>query len=516
MESDRALASLGPLGDPTAERVVLVDGMYDSPNHYFRLRLLLDAISRNEAIRLVGVIRNNRELAARRSLEALGVREFLILNEAGRKTGAFRAQARRLLSDVHSHRDMLALNLPHGMPAHIFYDTALKKAGHPQPSLASDVWERHLIEALRDLAVYEQFFDRNDVAHALFSHPWKNEYGTGFWMALSHNVPTYHLTAYYESLRILRFRSLNDYADRKEKLEYAAFHALTPGLRDDIKARGRAYLAERIEGNTTDINSNRAFDPNCRELDRFRARQMLGVDSDRPIALVYAHAWCDFPHNQDLANFSDFKDWITLTIETIRGIDDVIWLLKPHPLESWYGGFHLADAAGDLPDYVRILPENTDSATSLAGADVAVTVYGTIGIEAVANGTPVIAADRSYYSDWQFTHEATNREDYAQLLHNAAHLAKPSQEKRDEAAAFAYLAMAPHPKDAGLLRLVCDSTGPEVPRFVIRQITEGKWDAYNREVASVANWLASGSRSYSVDIKMAHVLAQADAERASA
>lgn len=496
--------------------MVLVDGMYNSPNHYFRLRLFLDAVSRNETFRLVGVIRNSRELAARRSLEALGVREFLILNQAGQKTETFQTQARRLLSGVHSHRDMLALDLPHGMPAHIFYDTALKEACHPQPSLASDVWERHLSEALRDLAVYERFFDGNKLAHALFSHPWKNEYGTGFWMALSRGVPTYHLTAYYESLRILQFRSPDDYADRKEKLEYAAFHALPPSLRDNIKARGRAYLAERIEGNTTDINGSRAFNPNCRELDRSRARRVLGVDNDRPIALVCAHAWCDFPHNQDLANFSDFKDWITLTIETIRGVEDVIWFLKPHPLESWYGGFHLADAVGDLPDHVRILSEKTDSATSLAGADVAVTVYGTIGIEAVANGTPVIAADRSYYSDWRLTHEAADREDYVRLLRNAAHLAKPSQEKQDEAAAFAYLAMAPHPEDAGLMHLVCDSTGPEVPRFVIRQITEGKWDAYNREVASVASWLASGSRSYSVDIKMAHVLAQADAERASA
>ena len=188
-EAHRALASLGPLGDPVADRVMLIDGMYHSLNHFFRVRLFLDAIERNEAFRLVGVIRNSREQTARRSLEALGARDLLILDENGPKAETFRPQARRILSGIHSHCDMLALDLPHGLPAHIFYDTALKEARDPQPPLSSDVWERYLSEALRDLAVYERFFDQNDVAHAPFSHPWKNEYGTGFWMALSRGVP---------------------------------------------------------------------------------------------------------------------------------------------------------------------------------------------------------------------------------------------------------------------------------------------------------------------------------------
>ncbi len=516
LEAARALASLGPVGDPAADRVVLIDGMYDSPNHYFRLRLFLDAVSRNEVIRPVGVIRNSRERSQCHSLEALGVRDFLILDESGLSTETFRPQARRLMSGVRSHSDLLALDLPHGLPAHIFYDTALKEVSDPQPPLSSDVWERYLAESLRDLAVYERFFDRNDVAHMPYSHPWKNEYATGFWLALSRGVPTYHLTAYLDTLRIVRFRDLADYPDKMEKLEYAAFRALPPGLRNDVKALGRGYLAERIQGNTTDINGSRAFDPDCRELDRARARQSLGADDDRPVGLICAHAWYDFPHNQEMTNFTDFIDWITVTIDTIREVEDVIWFLKPHPLESWYGGFRMADAAGDLPEHIRLLPEKSDSATSLAGADVVVTVFGTIGIEATAGGLPVITADRSYYSDWRFTHEAENRADYVRLLREAATLARPSRDKQDEAAAFAYFALAPHPEDAGLVRIICDSLGPEVPRFVTRQITEGNGDDYDREVETVANWLTAGSRSYSVDVKMERIVALDAAERARA
>jgi hypothetical protein len=55
-----------------------------------------------------------------------------------------------------------------------------------------------------------------------------------------------------------------------------------------------------------------------------------------------------------------------------------------------------------------------------------------------------------------------------------------------------------------------------VPQYVTRQITQGMGDTYEREVATVASWLATGSRSYAVDVKMARFIAQVSMESASA
>lgn len=502
---DAEFEKLGPVVHEYGDQVLLADGMYDTPNHYFRLRIFMEAVSEVAHFRPLGVLRNHGQHAAERTLRSLGFKDFVYLEEDEIKASDFEAQADEMLSAVKTHSDILKIQLPDNMPAYVYYDTVSNVAKHPQPPLSSPLWKQCLCEHLRNQAIYTQLFDNNDIGYVPFSHPWKSEYAAAVWTGLRRNISAYHLTAYCETLRIQRFFNIEDYRQPLEAYTFDDFMLLDANQRESLIANGREYLNVRAQGGTTDINTVNAFVPDQRKLETSDARLALDVENDKPIAIIYAHAWFDFPHCLDMKNFTDFQDWMSLTLETCRQIDDVNWLIKPHPLEAWYGEFRLADMLEDKPENIRILQLKTDSLTAINAADAIVTVFGTIGIEASARGVPVISSDHSYYSDWNFTHEAESREDYVRLLHQVTSLAPPNPEKMDAAAAFAYLALAPHPDGLGLVNMPCDSDSENVHEKLIDRLQSAD-NTVTHERDNIIDWLESGTRSYAAYTKVKSIV----------
>jgi hypothetical protein len=490
---ERAYRKRGALFSPDSPRAIVCEGMWDNPNHFFRLALLLGALPEASGCRLVAVLRRRDDRRQRRTLEALGAREFVYLDDHRLRREHFMDQATSLLRGASSHRDLLRIALPHGFPAYAYYDTVLKIARDPQPPLQSPLWRTTLAEVLRNLAIYEDLFGGQRVVHVLTSHPWKNEFATLCWTAIRHGVRCDYVTGFCEATRIRSLQTVEDFVTPVEHLPFVGFLALSDEAQARLVSHGRSYLAERERGTSTDINTRYAFRPETRASGRSDARRALGVPVDRPLVALYSQVWFDFPHTFAMQHFTDFLDWVRFSVAEISRHPDVTWLLKPHPCDPWYGGIRLADVVGDLPPHVRLCPEATDSLTVQLAADAVVTVHGTIAIEAAARGLPVLCADRSYYSDWDFTHVAKSRDDYAALLANVQALAAPTDEQRSHATAFAALSLAPPPTRR--LRTSCDTSGPLLYREILERMT-GEADAMAAERAAIAQWMTARHPSY--------------------
>lgn len=477
------------------ERVIVCEGMWDNPNHFFRLHLMLAAMPDAKTCRLVGILRNPGEIRQRRSLESLGVKEFVYLEDHPLRREQFLEDAQRRLEGVRTHRDLLQLNLPQSLPPYVYYDTVLKLARHPQPPLTSQLWITVLTEVLRNLAIYEELFQRHEVVRVVSSHPWKNEYATLCWTALARSVPCYYVTGFCEGTRIRHFATLEDFLTPVEHVSFADFEALSVRVRRCLIERGRAYLAERELGKSSDINARYAFRPENRWTDKAAARQALGVPDDRPLVAVYAQAWFDFPHTFAMQHFTDFLDWMRFTVEHAARNTTVTWLLKPHPCDLWYGGIRLTDQVRDLPPHVRLCSEATDSLTVQLAADCIVTVHGTVAIEGAARGLLVLCADRSYYSDWGFTYTATSRENYGELLGRIQTLAPTTREQQERAMACAAVCLAPTPEEAGLLSTSCDTSGLVLYDEILSRFMHSTI-ALSQETKAIDEWVVSKCLSY--------------------
>ena len=491
---DRLYRGLGPVARGVGSPAVIADGLWDNPNHFFRLRLFLEALPEIGSLRPIGILRRRGD-RTREALERLGFRDFIAIEEQGYEP--YLAQAETMLDGVSSHRELLELALPGGLPAYTYYDSVLTRARHPQPPLDDPLWKTILAACLRNCALYGELLDTTPVAHVVLSHPWESEFATLVWAALARGIPVYHLTGYCEGIRIRRFSEPDDYATPVERLSRSEFEALPEAVQDKLSEAGERYLAQREAGAGSDINARHAFSPVRRAASRAEARRAFGVDDGRKLAVIYSHVWFDFPHTFAMGNFTDFLDWMRFTIDCVSDIRGMDWLLKPHPTEAWYGGFGLSDLVGDLPPHVRLAPRDTDSLSAITAADVVVTVHGTVGLEAGAHGVAVIAADRGFYSDWGFVHLAGSRDHYRELLRAAGELAAPDEAARRRALALIALTLAPTPDS---LTMRCDSSGPVLYSDIIGRYN-GAADALARERGHMADWLRGTSSSYAAHVK---------------
>lgn len=492
----------GALSQSDGLKTLVADGLWDNPNHFFRLRLFLEALPNIQQYRLLGVIRTSGD-RTRKTLESFGFREFLCIEEHKFDAKDYFLTAKKLLEGIQSHSEILSLKLPLGLPAYTYYDTVLKAAQDPQPSLDCPLWVERLAETLRDLDIYEDLLATCDVKKMVLSHPWKIEFATLMWSALRREIDSYHLTGFCEGVRVRLLRDITDYKVPVEHFSYDEYRALSSNVQDRLKDEGAKYLNKRQTGDVSDINTRFGFQPKLRADTRSESRDYLGAKPDRPLVIIYSHAWFDFPHTYGMNNFTDFLDWIKFTVDQIRNIETVDWLLKPHPLEPWYGGAKLSDIVQDLPPHIRISPTVTDSQTSIVAADVIVTVHGTVALEAVAQGVCVIAADRSYYSDWGFTHFAKSREHYASLLTSVAKLPEPTPQQKNDALACLALSLAPASGTQKSLSLLCDSSGVELYKDIIEMFGT-RFREVDAERQALSLWLERGSRSYAADSKVHH------------
>jgi hypothetical protein len=476
-------------------RALLAEGMWDNPNQFLRLRIFIEGLQTDQKEILAAVLRRRTDRSLS-TLKALGFSRFFFIEDFP-VSEQDRECAKQLILRI--DQDLLSsLRMPSGMPGYVIYDTVLKNLRVPQIELSSREFLSAMADALRMERFYDAIQQELELSAVVFSHPWKTEYAVMTWKALSSGVPFYHLNGMYETMRVRVINSERDFRLPIELCSYREFVSLPASEQEQLQFLGKQYQSVRGNADNTDINESMAF----KGMQTGKAlRSHLKLKSDAHVCLICGHAWFDFPHSFGMENFSDFVDWFQVTLSSIRDRTDVIWLLRPHPTESWYGGVRMKDLIGDLPPNIIFLEDEISTTAAQDLADSIVTVHGTVGMEAAARGKAVLCADFNPYQDWGFVTTATSREHYQELISNIEVLQSPSLAQTLDAAACLYLNIAPVDSTVGLLRLVGDHVDSRMLFKGLKEITRQK-DVIEKQGMFVREWLASETKSFSVFYKM--------------
>jgi len=156
----------------------------------------------------------------------------------------------------------------------------------------------------------------------------------------------------------------------------------------------------------------------------------LKLDSNLKIAVIYSHILSDANlfYGEDIFE-SGFEEWMIETIKAAEQCKDVNWILKIHPAniyrnaKSGYVGEYgellsIKNHFDKVPDFLKIVyPDDPISPLSFfQGTDYAITVRGTIGIEAPVYGVTTLTAGSGRYSDLGFTIDSNSKEEYLQRI----------------------------------------------------------------------------------------------------
>lgn len=413
---------LDRVGRETAARfegTVLVDAMWDNPNHWLRYTLFRAALGLAHGAE-VGVTGAYNAPECRATMQNLGIGRIFSFQDLPVDRADTRRRAKRLLAESATADDILEWNLPHGMPPDIVYDGILKRQRGASVELHHPAIEDHVVEALETIERAEQVLDRAKPDLVALSHSVNFNFGALAWLTIKWGIPGAVLYGEYGLPRFWKLRRPDDVYMTANFLTPHKLNALTDKQRSALKKTGTDYLEKRSAAQTRDVGAIHAFQRDVTGTSRENMCDLFSWDSAKPINAVYAVSWFDNPHIYGMMDFRDSLDWMLTTINVALEADHVNWLFRAHPLETRYGGIRLRDLMPqELPGHVGLAPAGWNGIDVMNSVDTLVTFFGTAGIEFAGMGKPVLTASRGWYHDLQFTKTPSSRKGYEDLLRKA-------------------------------------------------------------------------------------------------
>ena len=181
--------------------------------------------------------------------------------------------------------------------------------------------------------------------------------------------------------------------------------------------------------NEENIKSNKNEISNLKIISKVDLCKMFNWDKEKKIVTIFLQSLIDgnYVHGRRKL-FLDNYTWTHQTIETIKKLKNINWIIRQHPGERRYNSkinfSNLVKKLEKKYDYIRLFPENINPASLKKFTNVAVTSQGSVGLEYPSFGIPTIVSENSYYTNFGFTLESKNIKEYKNLLKNAHKIKK--------------------------------------------------------------------------------------------
>lgn len=162
----------------------------------------------------------------------------------------------------------------------------------------------------------------------------------------------------------------------------------------------------------------------------------LGISNRKKNVFILPHALVDVPREASRMDvYYDYTDWFIETLEFIRNIQNVNWIIKDHPLTAYYR----------QSDYIKGVFRKSQTPNmywcdaNVSGllikkyADCVVTCSGDAALEYWACGIPTITASETFFTDLGISYNMKSRQAYKTALENIPEIAKPTEESSKRA-----------------------------------------------------------------------------------
>jgi hypothetical protein len=480
----------GPSSPLQIDGAVMIDGIWDNIAHWLRYAVVRNALglAHNQEVMVLGQHNRQRGRNIVRAWGMSGTYSF------SRQTGD-RAKARRdamaLLDRLETGTDVLTASWPGGVPGDVIYDDLLRRQRASTLDLAHPRMLTWVSEFCLAVQRAEVMFETNKIGLVVLSHIFPLQHAAIACAAIARGIPVILIYSGVGTFRAIRVNETNSFYRYSNLPDVADLVAWSPQKHEQLRAVGHA----------TDLGAVYAFSEESKRLTRAQMCERFGWPTARPIIAIYTSQWFDTPHAYGMKNFRDFLDWTEVTLETIRSNTEASWLIKPHPIEKWYGGIGLRDVVQEpLPGHMGIADEWHGSDVN-AICDGLVTVHGTAGLEFAGVGKPVLLAERGWYGDFGVGVQAPDRDGYIDLLSRAWWTGFDSESATSAAEQVAGLLYGV-PAELDDLRFPHDSAQDALSDGIVELVRE-KTATLEAEASFFRDWFLSDAPTYHA-YKMQH------------
>lgn len=217
-------------------------------------------------------------------------------------------------------------------------------------------------------------------------------------------------------------------------------------LTDKYKKISENFIDARTSGKLESFDARVAFSLENKVFkEKSEFNQSVGLDPNKKNVFIALHVFNDQP-NTYKSIFRDYYEWMRYTLEQIKHIDNVNWIVKEHPSTRFYPttDFNLRNTVNiEFKEYSHIHfiysedKFNTSSVKYIA--DYIVTCAGSIAVEATCWGIPSLICSQSFYSQFELVDNSNSIEDYRLKLTEITSLKSVSEDKISKAKIVYYL-----------------------------------------------------------------------------
>ena len=401
---------------------------------------------------------------AQRYFRAFGFADFVFLDDLQNEAGFDQAQANAIQSSATTFRSFLDV-MDRGVRIgnHVLSTVVRRLRGGS--GTFDDPAVKRLIAgllplSLRTVGATDLLFSRLKPDVVCFLEKGYTPYGEIFDAAINRNIPCiqYVHSQRSNALVLKRYgpqnRTLHPFSLSRETWK----RVLAQPWTDDEQ---KTFLAELEKSYAEGTWFNRKFLLEGKKMKSPQEVQVqLKLDPAKKTAVIFSHVLWDATFFFGSTLFADYEEWLVETVRVACANDRVNWIIKLHPDYVWkmkMMGDHgdprdiiaLQTNIGTLPSHVQVVAPDTDISTYsfFAVTDYAITVRGTIGIEAPCFGIPVFTAGTGRYSGLGFTEDSATREEYLDKMARIQEFPKLSEEKRTLALRHAHALFDLRPLD---------------------------------------------------------------------
>ena len=206
------------------------------------------------------------------------------------------------------------------------------------------------------------------------------------------------------------------------------------------------YLEKRFSGLAKQFDARIAFlDTNILYKTKEDFNRRFNLNQNYPNVFICLHVFTDQP-NTFKSFFYDYFLWMKNTIEIVKRINNINWIIKEHPSTCYYPINDL-----NTKDYVNSLINGLDNIVYLDTssafhnsslinvADYIVTSSGSIALEMACFGIPSLICSESFYCKLNIVCQAKNYDEYKHYLENIHLLKRLDPKMVDKAKISFYL-----------------------------------------------------------------------------
>ena len=169
----------------------------------------------------------------------------------------------------------------------------------------------------------------------------------------------------------------------------------------------------------------------------------LKIDKNKKNILILPNVFVDNLLTHDWGIYDTPIDWFQSTLQHIKNIDKVNWIIKPHPSEKVYNTNittkKIFNNIISNSKNIKLLDENKNIKNLKNYISAVISFGGSAGYEYTKYGIPVVTVADSRYSNFNLTETPKNEKQYLKLLSNIHKLKKISEDKKFRASFYWYL-----------------------------------------------------------------------------